>query len=65
MRPDSFVETASPMFLDESLPVGVLDNADTEAWWDECLQIHGKQAWAKWEQFRREQEARSREVEHG
>ena len=59
MRPESF------MILDEALPRDVFDTLETELWWDACYAIHGAQAWAKWPAFRREQEARSREVEHG
>ena len=40
------------MFLDESLPAGVLENAETEALWDECVRQFGSEAYDEWERFR-------------
>ena len=39
------------MRLDESLPAGVLDDAETEALWDECVKIWGSQAHDEWPRF--------------
>ena len=40
------------MFLDESLPTGVLDNAETEALWDQCVSIWGTRAHDEWPRFK-------------
>ena len=39
-------------FLDESLPAGVLDNAETEALWDQCVAIWGTRAHDEWPRFK-------------
>ena len=44
------------MFLDESLPAGVLENAETEALWDECVSIWGTRAHDEWERFKAQAE---------
>lgn len=44
------------MLLDESLPSGVLDNAGTEALWDECVKIHGASAHDEWLKFKAQAE---------
>jgi len=44
------------MYLDESLPSGVLDNADTEALWGECVKLHGAAAHDEWPGFKAQAE---------
>ena len=44
------------MFLDESLPAGVLDNAETEALWDQCVKIWGTRAHDEWPRFKAQAE---------
>ena len=46
------------MFLDESLPTGVLDNAETEALWDACVAIWGTRAPDEWPRFKAQAEER-------
>jgi hypothetical protein len=43
-------------YLDESLPSGVLDNADTEALWDDCVKLHGAAAHEEWPKFKAQAE---------
>ena len=45
------------MFLDESLPAGVLDNAESEALWDACVAIWGARAHDEWPRFKAQAEA--------
>ncbi len=44
------------MFLDESLPTDVLDNAATEALWDQCVKIWGTRAHDEWPRFKAQAE---------
>ena len=44
-------------FLDESLPSGVLDNAESEALWDACVAIWGARAHDEWPRFKAQAEA--------
>ena len=44
------------MYLDESLPIGVLDNAETEALWDACVQIWATRAHDEWPRFKAQAE---------
>ena len=45
------------MLLDESLPTGVLENAETESLWDQCVQIWGTRAHDEWPRFKAQAEA--------
>ncbi len=44
------------MFLDESLPAGVLDDAQSEALWEQCVAIWGQRAFDEWPRFREQAE---------
>ena len=44
------------MFLDESLPAGVLSDAETEALWDQCVKIWGTRAHDEWPRFKAQAE---------
>ena len=44
------------MFLDESLPAGVFDTAETEALWDQCVAIWGTRAHDEWPRFKAQAE---------
>lgn len=43
-------------FLDAYLPLGVLDNAESEALWDQCVAIWGPRAFDEWPRFREQAE---------
>ena len=43
-------------FLDESLPTGALENAETEALWDQCVSNWGTRAHDEWERFKAQAE---------
>ena len=47
----------SVMHLDESLPAGVLDDAESEALWDCCVAIWGTRAHDEWPRFKAQAEA--------
>ncbi len=48
------------MFMDESLPVGVLDDSESDALWVQCLSDCGPKAFVAWALYRIDHESKPR-----